>query len=59
MQNCTHNGRLVDLSNPPKPTWREVFKALAMPAKRIHNYRNLHKSMFYDALCELDRKDCK
>jgi len=50
--------RLVDLHNPQKPTWREAFLALASPATRVHNYRNLHKSMFYKAMCEIDGKDC-
>ena len=34
--------------------WRAALQALALPARRVHNYRNLHKTMFYDALCELD-----
>jgi len=34
--------------------WRAALDFLALPAMRVHNYRNLHKSMFYDAVCELD-----
>ena len=38
--------------------WREALKALAKPATRVHNYRNLHRTMFYDAMCEIDC-DCR
>ena len=54
-QACEH--RLVDLHNPPKPRWRDVLRALAAPATRLHEYRNLHRSMFYDTMCHLDCKD--
>lgn len=53
------SGRLVDLHNLPKPRWRDALKALAAPATRVHEYRNLHRSMFYDAVCELDGKGRK
>ena len=36
------------------PQWRAALKTLAKPATRVHNYRNLHRNMFYDAVCELD-----
>ena len=49
--------RLVDLHNPEKPRWRDALLALAAPATRVHEYRNLHRSMFYEALCDLDCKD--
>lgn len=35
-------GRLADLHNLPKPRWRDVLRALAGPAERVHAYRNLH-----------------
>ncbi|MDH3613109.1 MAG: hypothetical protein OEU90_04625 [Gammaproteobacteria bacterium] len=53
------NYHRVDLHNLPKPTWREALKALASPATRVHEYRNLHKTMFYEALRDLDCKDEK
>ena len=49
----------VDFHNLPKPRWRDALRALAMPATRVHQYRNLHKSMFYDAIREVDCKDGK
>jgi hypothetical protein len=51
--------RFPDLSNRPKPRWRDALLALASPAIRVHEYRNLHKAMFYDVMCELDCKDCR
>ena len=47
----------VDFHNLPKPRWRDALRALARPAERIHRYRNLTRSMYYEALCELDCKD--
>ena len=41
-----------------KPRWREALQALVTPAVRVHEYRNLHKSMFYQAMCDYERKDC-
>jgi hypothetical protein len=49
--------RFPDLHNLPKPRWRDALAALAAPAIRMHQYRNLHKSMFYDAICQMD--DCE
>jgi hypothetical protein len=54
-----HDSRLPDLHNPPKPRWRDALKALAGPAARVHQYRNLHRSMFYEATCQLDCKGDK
>ena len=53
------SGRFLDLHNQPKPKWRDALMALSAPAKRVHQYRNLHKSMFYQAICEFDHEDCK
>jgi len=53
------NARFPDLSNQPKPRWRDALIALASPATRLHRYRNLHKSMFYEAVCDLDCKETK
>ena len=52
------SGRLADFNNLPKPRWRDALVALAAPATRVHEYRNLHKAMFYRAMCEIDRKEC-
>lgn len=46
--------RFPDLHNLPKPRWRDALAALAAPAIRMHEYRNLHKSMFYEAVCQMD-----
>ena len=46
-----------DRYNLPKPLWREMLKALFGPAVRLHRYRNLRSSMFYDAMCDLDGCD--
>ena len=46
--------RFPDLHNLPKPRWRDALAALAGPAIRMHKYRNLHKSMFYDVMCQMD-----
>jgi hypothetical protein len=51
------NQHSVDVTDFSRPRWREAFKALALPAMRMHNYRNLHRTMFYDAVCELDCRD--
>ena len=50
-------GRFADWSNPPKPRWRDALVALAGPATRVHNYRNLRSAAFYDAMSELDCKE--
>ncbi|MCH7821306.1 MAG: hypothetical protein IIA07_04750 [Proteobacteria bacterium] len=50
-------GRLADLSNLPKPRWRDVLVALASPATRLHRYRNLRAAMFDDATRNLDCRD--
>ena len=59
MERQRHDSRLADLHNLPKPRWRDALRALAGPAKRLHEYRNIHKSMFYDAMCEIDCKGGK
>jgi hypothetical protein len=51
--------RFPDYQNLPKPRWRDTLAALAAPAIHMHEYRNLHKSMFYQALCEYECKDRK
>ena len=48
------NRHFPDLHILPKPRWRDALKALAGPALRMHEYRNLHRSMFYDAMCQMD-----
>ena len=54
---CGSKPQLPDLGVLPKPRWRDALKALAAPAVRLHGYRNLHKSMFYEAICQLDCKE--
>ena len=56
MKPNTHNP--VDPRNRLGTPWRLALMALAKPAMRMHKYRNLHKTMFYERMCELDRKDC-
>jgi hypothetical protein len=46
--------RFPGLHNLPKPLWRDALSALVAPAMRMHQYRNLHRSMFYDAMCQMD-----
>jgi len=46
--------RFPDLHNLRKSRWRDALAALAGPAIRMHKYRNLHKSMFYDAMGQMD-----
>ena len=43
--------------NLPKPKWRQVLTALATPAVRIHNFRNLRTAIVYDALSQYDSCD--
>ena len=56
MKSNTH--KPVDLRNRPGTRWRSALLALAKPATRMHKYRNLHRTIFYDTMCELDCKDC-
>ena len=37
--------------------WRRALGALSLAPTRIHQYRNLRTSMFYDAMREVDCKD--
>lgn len=57
MKRAIHNSHMQH--QQPGSRWRKALTALALPATRVHNYRNLHKTMFYDALCELDCKEGK
>jgi hypothetical protein len=50
-------GRFLDLSNPPKPRWRDALHALLGPANRLHHYRNLRSAAVYDVMGALDCKD--
>ena len=47
----------ADLRDRPGARWRAALKSLAKPAVRVHNYRNLHKAMFYEAVYHLDCGD--
>lgn len=47
-------GRFLDLSNPPKPRWRDAIQKLLSPASRLHRYRNFRSTAFYDAVDDLD-----
>lgn len=44
MQHKHPEGRFIDLSNPPKPRWRDALARLAAPAMRIHRLRNLNSA---------------
>jgi hypothetical protein len=52
----TQNNR-AGLRRPGESRWHAALRVLAMPAQRVHNYRNLHRSMFYEAMGQLDCKD--
>jgi hypothetical protein len=56
MQHKHPEGRFIDLSNPPKPRWRDALALLAAPAMRIHRYRNLN-SAAVDEL--IGHRDCQ
>ena len=43
--------------NLPKPKWRQVLAALATPAVRVHNFRNLRTAIVYDTLSQYDSCD--
>ncbi len=43
--------------NLPKPKWRQVLTALATPAVRVHNFRNLRTAIVYDTLRQYDNCD--
>ena len=47
-------GRFLDLSNPPKPRWRDALAQLVSPATRLHAYRNFRSAAFYEAIDDLD-----
>ena len=57
MKSQRSDGRFPDWSNPPKPRWRDALTALASPATRMHRYRNLRSSAFYEAVGDVDCKD--
>lgn len=40
--------------NLPRVMWRDALVALAKPAVRVHEYRNLRSAIFYAAMCEYD-----
>ncbi len=48
--NCCRNAH-------QKSKWRVALGALGMAPTRIHRYRNLRTSMFYDAMRQVDCKD--
>jgi hypothetical protein len=37
-----------------KHFWREAVSQVAMPALRLHRYRNARTRMLHEALCDLD-----
>jgi hypothetical protein len=51
------NQHSIEVHGDPRPRWRKAFEALALPAMRVHNYRNLHRTMFYDTIGEFDCKE--
>ena len=49
-----HENR-VGLHRPKGSLWRAALNVLAMPAMRVHNYRNLNTAMIRDALCFVEK----
>lgn len=49
--------RFADWNNLPKPRWRDALKALALPATRVHRYRNLRTAIFYETVDDHDCND--
>jgi len=47
-------GRFLDMSNPPKPRWRDALMKLASPATRIHRYRNLRTAAIHEVMVDHD-----
>lgn len=45
----------VDLQHPEGGRWQRAFRALVMPAVRVHHYRNLHTAMMRDAMYFLEK----
>lgn len=39
-------------------SWRQALGRLVAPVVRVHQYRDLHTAMLYDALCEHDCGPC-
>ena len=48
------DGRFIDLSNLPKPRWRDALMKLASPATRLHRYRNLRSAAIYEIMGDFD-----
>jgi hypothetical protein len=48
------DGRFIDLSNPPKPRWRDALMKLASPATRLHRYRNLRAAAIHEVMGDFD-----
>ena len=41
-------------------SWREALGRVTSAAFRLHHYRDVRTRMFYDALCNVDRRhDCE
>jgi hypothetical protein len=47
-------GRFLDMSNPPKPRWRDALMKLASPATRLHRYRNLRAAAINQVMADDD-----
>ncbi|MGI9220619.1 MAG: hypothetical protein ACR2QS_06235 [Woeseiaceae bacterium] len=54
MKHRHSEGRFLDLSNPPKPRWRDALARLAAPALRMHRYRILNSAAIDDIIGDLD-----
>jgi hypothetical protein len=47
-------GRFPDMSNLPKPRWRDALMKLASPATRMHRYRNLRAAAIHELMADDD-----
>ena len=47
-------GRFLDMSNPPKPRWRDALMKLASPASRMHRYRNFRAAAIHEVMSDFD-----
>jgi hypothetical protein len=47
-------GRFPDMSNLPKPRWRDALMKLAAPATRLHHYRNLRAEAIHEVMGDFD-----
>ena len=44
-------------SRGQKIPWKAALDTIALPAMRLHRYRNVHNRLLQDAWCRLDCRD--